>query len=272
MDKVVCLRYSTSRHIVTSLIPPFVYNNLCGSIILTAYIPVYIYLYIINILVTIATPIICLSTKYDSYPVWLRSQVMGIIWPSYWENEKPSPERQSAQLLEFEKRSGASDSVQGMHRDMLKVDDYLSRYLHHVAILLTFGICCPALAFAISCHLGIDVFVLMVLLGRFVKYRDNAWNVNHSTNDIKIDGAMKILEQSCLQWDLYLSHCMWEVVFASSIFFACLCWDMASDRTYWKDAIWLPLVALSIPCAVWSYFYWIQTHKHASSTSNIELI
>jgi hypothetical protein len=48
---------------------------------------------------------------------------------------------------------------------------------------------------------------------------------------------------------------MWEVVFMSSVFYALLCWDMASDRTYWKDAMWIPVTALALPFAMWSSNY-----------------
>jgi hypothetical protein len=44
---------------------------------------------------------------------------------------------------------------------------------------------------------------------------------------------------------------MWEVVFMSSVFYALLCWDMASDRTYWKDAMWIPVTAVALPFAMW---------------------
>jgi hypothetical protein len=37
----------------------------------------------------------------------------------------------------------------------------------------------------------------------------------------------------------------------SSIFYALLCWKMASDRTYWKNLIWIPITAMVLPLAIW---------------------
>ncbi len=48
---------------------------------------------------------------------------------------------------------------------------------------------------------------------------------------------------------------MWEVVFMSSVFYAVLCWDMANDRTHWKDAVWIPVTAVVLPFAMWSSNY-----------------
>jgi hypothetical protein len=30
-----------------------------------------------------------------------------------------------------------------------------------------------------------------------------------------------------------------------------LCWDMAIDRTHWKDAAWLPVTAITSPIVMW---------------------
>jgi hypothetical protein len=41
----------------------------------------------------------------------------------------------------------------------------------------------------------------------------------------------------------------------SSVFFAVLCWDMASDRINWKNAVWIPVAALITPIVLWMIYY-----------------
>jgi hypothetical protein len=57
---------------------------------------------------------------------------------------------------------------------------------------------------------------------------------------------------------------MWEVVCMSSVFYALLCWDMASDRTYWIDAVWIPVTAVLIPLAMWICYNTFQRYDAAS--------
>jgi hypothetical protein len=111
---------------------------------------------------------------------------------------------------------------------------------------LTFGLCCPVLAIAIAMYISIYVFVLLAILGRFCeRLQDNVKSDNVSYVWIALELA------SC-DTNVYITNCMWEVVFMSSVFYALLCWDMASDRTYWKDAMWIPVIAVALPFAMWS--------------------
>jgi hypothetical protein len=47
----------------------------------------------------------------------------------------------------------------------------------------------------------------------------------------------------------------------SNIFYALLCWDMASDRIQWKESIWMPLTAIVIPLAMWICDYILRKYN-----------
>jgi hypothetical protein len=156
----------------------------------------------------------------------------------------------------------------------VKVDNIICDLLHHIGILLTFGLCCPVLAISVSAYVGVYVLILLLVLGRFVKWLD--------TCSSEADGYSVIvagLENASCDVSLYLSNCMWEVVFMTSVFFGMLCWDMAGDRTYWKNAAWILGVAVITPMVMWLCYVFVwkffagtnvaSTRKHWINNSKI---
>jgi hypothetical protein len=228
--KEICLYSSYTSVDVVPIVPAFTYSNLCGSVILTSYIPVYIYLYIMSIVINIAsTYIYCNYVNYSTIPEIIQNQLMGVMWTAHdWSN---------------------AISPESLSRKLLKVDNVICDILHHICILLTFGLCCPVLAIAIAMYISIYVFVLLAILGRF-SHRLN--------NDVNVTYVWIAFELASRDTNVYITNCMWEVVFMSSVFYALLCWDMASDRTYWKDAMWIPGTAVVLPFAMWSINYIFQ--------------
>ncbi len=228
---MVCLHSSYVSANVVPIVPPFTYTNLCGSVILTSYIPVYIYMYLISIVIyTSSTYIYCNFIHFSAIPESIQKRLMGVMWSDHdWRNACSSPGILS--------------------RKLLIVDNVICNILHHICILLTFGLCCPVLAITIAIYISIYVFVLLAVLGRFfnsLQDREHAGNVWTALDMASYDSKM------------YISICMWEVVCMSSVFYAFLCWDMASDRTYWKYAVWLPVTAIALPFAMWSSNYIFQ--------------
>ena len=119
--------------------------------------------------------------------------------------------------------------------------------------------------------------VLMILLGRFIYIQEGLSKsascttvINYTLNSdgTTNDAVIMLLESACVNVTGYISSCIWEVVFMSSVFYAFLCWDMASDRVYWKDAIYIPLTAISIPIIIWLFNYIYDKYYYNNNNSN----
>jgi hypothetical protein len=151
---------------------------------------------------------------------------------------------------------------QSLSRKLMKVDNIICELLHHIGILLTFGLCCPVLAIAISTYVSIYVLVLLLVLGRFMMWLDNNKADSHASISVALEMASRDV-------GLYVGNCMWEVVFMTSGFFALLCWDMASDRTYWKHAVWVAVTALVTPMIMWLCYLLYWRYYDVTSTSGV---
>jgi hypothetical protein len=177
--------------------------------------------------------------NYSKLPKKIQNSMLGLMWPTHDWNGSIEMDLPQA---EFSRR-------------LLKVDSIICEFLHHICILLTFGLCCPVVAIAIAIYVSIQVVILLIVFGRFVQlFHDQ----NNSTKNM-VSGAVhgsnsrlwEALELACSNIDIYIKNCMWEVVCMSSVFYALLCWDMASDRVYWKDVLWIPTTGVTIPLAMW---------------------
>jgi hypothetical protein len=162
--------------------------------------------------------------------------------------------------------TGKIDMSTLLSRKLLKVDNVICDILHHICIILTFGLCCPVLAITIATYVSIYGLILVVLIGRFVKIFDSSKDRHQ---DVEANSDVWVaLEMASSSIHVYISSCMWEVVCMSSIFYALLCWDMASDRKYWRNAYWIPITALIIPFAMLLSYNLFQRHY---TVSNIEV-
>jgi hypothetical protein len=255
IDKAVCVHYSFVTVDVVPIVPPYGYSNLCSSVILTSYIPVYIYIYIIGILQNVIwTYVNCTYVTYSKCPTSIQFFLMGVMWPNHdWCSAE-------SKLFPLP-----------LSRRLLRVDNILCDILHHNGILLTFGLCCPVLAIAIAVYVTIYVLVLLVVLGRFVKLVDSGQSDMMTIESTNYKTVLEALEKASSDSDMYVRTCMWEVVWMSSIFYAFLCWDMASDRTYWKNVLWLPVTGMMLPLAMWLCYNMLSKYCIRASTQNIDI-
>jgi hypothetical protein len=250
-DKTFCIQYSSVSVDVVPFVPPFAYGNLCGSVILTSYIPVFIYVYIISIVVNVTwTYVCCTYVDYSMIQKRIQKELMGVMWPHHdWCSAE------------------GSLSPKVLSRRLLKVDDIMCNILHHTGILLTFGLCSPVLAITIAVYASVYVLVLLVVVGRFVTLIDYD-RINKTT--VK-SAAVAALELASANSEVYVDTCMWEVVWMSSIFFAVLCWDMASDRVYWMKAVWIPITAMALPLAMWLFVVMLNKYYFIGNCRGIDI-
>lgn len=74
----VCAETATYHVELVSLTPPFIYHWQCASVLLSAYIPVFIYTYVFQFAYPL-TLILLSFFKYTTLPVWMRAKVPGTL-------------------------------------------------------------------------------------------------------------------------------------------------------------------------------------------------
>ena len=137
-----------------SLVPPFTYNNQCGSVVLTAYIPVFLLGYSIQLVLPLILLAVLTCLSHDSIPSSVRMMFHGIIWPEYWLHGGDAV---------LAHNNGNPSRILAM-RPIL-CNDVCNNWL----VMVTFGLCSPILAVAIACSVVLKMSLWVLLIGRFTK-------------------------------------------------------------------------------------------------------
>lgn len=251
------MEVSTRIVYVSPLRPPFLYNNLCTSTILTKYIPVYVFVYAIQLLVSVLQVIVLTSVDYGRIPRLLHRGLHGVFWPGHvWNANSIVP------------------------RDILKATEIISfDILNHLAVFTTFGLSSPYLAFILILSVWLKLRVWRVMISRFVYTRlsqsrevlshyelgGRGEGVRGINND---DDGLFILNLACLPIVEMLENCMRPIVLSSAVFFAFICWDMAGDEIGWREAFWAPVVILIFPVLLWGGLWY--RRQYVGKTSDLE--
>ena len=284
-----------------------------------AYIPVYIYAYTALMLTPLFAGALIKFVPYSAIPHWAIAVVPSVFYPQVFSDGSESdslsikdsscpansviavPRYHSQDirmtvgsvLRKTESEGSRSDlgqiSISGTdfserRRYIIKSDRTLSTFMHHISILLTFGMCCPVLSFLICCVILLSAVQWHILLSRFVFLRLKKlgyWGEDHDSSvlaavssvignrpnypasegltgsvDMKSSGydvlklhTLNVLEETLRGGSRVCSYCIWPVVHITCLFYGLLCWDMASDEAGWKYTIWIPIVSACMsPC------------------------
>jgi hypothetical protein len=242
---LVCAQEAIRTVYVSPLRPPFLYNNLCTSTILTSYIPVYVFEYAIQLLVSILLVTILTSIEYSSFPIWLQKGLHGVFWPNQqWIKDFIVP------------------------RDLLKATEIISfDILNHLAVFVTFGISSPFLAVILIFSVCLKLHLWRMIIGRFVysrlSVRENICNIDRDNKESSRDDGIATLSIACLPIMEMLEHCIRPIVLSSAVFFAFICWDVAGDEVGWRASVWAPLTVLTIPLLLWCF---VLAYHHGNKT------
>lgn len=177
---------------VPPLTPPFSYNYGCSSVILTSYIPVYIYMYALLAVAPLVVMLFGLSSDYSWFPAWIQARFPGILWPLHWSMEGSSGLSDSSQSVvcalhaaqrvrtTSDMSSSSEVSVESDVSDprvlkqsaepklVINVVSIVTNLMHNIYILSTFGLCSPYLAVVIVICNTSHIVLWKILLGRFV--------------------------------------------------------------------------------------------------------
>jgi hypothetical protein len=238
----ICTKYINLEVDVEPLIPPFSYNNLCSSVLLTRFIPVYILMHSFQVMLPIFLVCLFSSCQYTTLPKFLYPVLNGVFWPHHW-SRKPHSSVSAGIVFEL-----------AVPHHLLKANRIISSdILNHLLVFCTFGMCSPFLALIMVASVSLKHHMWVMLIGRFVHSRVAGSagadaDVSKSNESIGDDHALMALSAACVPILDIVSGCVWPVVFSSGLFFSFLCWDVLGDDIGWREALWAPALILGL-CA-----------------------
>jgi hypothetical protein len=194
---VECLITAPALMDVLKITPPFFYSYQCGSTLLTSYLPVHMYSVSLQIISTVVSLIIILSssTLTQQHPRWLLSLFPGVCWPSHWQ------------------RVGSS-VVSQRQPVMIKPHQIISRTMNNIILLVSFGLCSPVLCVCIALNICVNLWSWLMLIGRFVSLRLDALRALRSSSPSTTEAGSVVSPSSLfvpssdlLASPLSLTHC-----------------------------------------------------------------
>jgi Leucine-rich repeat (LRR) protein len=243
----------TDRYVeVAPLTPPFSYGYQCASTVLTAYIPVYLYIYCLEILMPFVTLFLLLSIfpSYSTVPKFLIGKVPSIFWKDFPEwihlqmKQRRSAISSSPLTLSAAEKLDNSETTLSSFLDpfMLRPEAVYIPLMQHLAIILTFGMNSPVLALAIALATTSLILQYHLVTSRFIHY------LNQSSAK---DEMSRFLSQTFVDPSANLLLLCWLIVLISCVCISALCWDIAGDQVGWKSSYWVPILGSS--CCVLLY-------------------
>jgi Leucine-rich repeat (LRR) protein len=190
-----------------------------------------------------------------------------------WHDQSPlssisfDREKGSRSLLSFEKNLSAISPESSTRQQIIFPQYILASVLHHLLVMLTFAVMCPALAVAVALVISSATLTWEVLIGRWM-VQDNALrkifdhaNLSHQYSlscrdpDILpfIGPFTKKLDGLCVEVCCGPTKCYGLLAFGSAVFFACVTVDIAGDKNGWEKSIWFAGVVFGFALACYCY-------------------
>jgi hypothetical protein len=255
-----CSKYNSIEVDSASLVPPFIYNNQCGSVVVTSYIPVLLLGYSMQLVLPVIVMALLRCVPYTSMSPSVRAMFYGIIWPEYWLQG-------SGDVAPFDNNAIAiNDPYVILETRTVFSNGVFNNWM----LLLTFGLCSPVLAVAIVGCVLLKMSLWVLLIGRFTRcilhdadISDGGESSASTAAPLKeveiptiISGAEKNRVHDVVRYALtslaeahiplfeVVDGSFWRLVWCSALFVALLSWDMATDEVGWLQSVWVPLVPI----------------------------
>jgi hypothetical protein len=246
---------------------------MCSSTILSAYVPVYIYSYtFLCIFPLLYAALLLHLPSYHTLPLPKLFGIPGILWPHDWPSDLSRETNGVSGRQEGESQEEREEQQKTMvSKQLFSTNRRLTNISKHLAVLLTFGLCCPILAFVIALSTLISVVEWRLLLSRFIILRVQSKHLFPDTGEglsLSADSAIdSVLEPAPVLMPHLLSMVSLPLC-ASSLFFAFFAWDVAGDAVGWERAYWAPVTAVSMLLLLLGYVYWCDTRAAHSEASH----
>ena len=198
--------------------------------LLEAYVPVLMIGFCIQLLLPFLLLCAVSDNTFRFIPLNIRSHMNGILWPGHWYSLDYAVIFTPAQLLNM-------PSI--LSRDVL----------HPIAVLMSFGLCSPALAILVVTVTVVKCIMWMWALCRFVSFSSdekNAEKVNAKQR------YMSVLSESLCPVRAVTSQAFWLIFVFSTAFMSFLYWDTVDDVS-WVSLVVVVTYALVLLCV--SYIF-----------------
>jgi hypothetical protein len=218
------------------------YSFICASAIMKNFIPVFM---ITNVLLSFILPtILLILLGVATSSIRLQVIFVSIMPPIFFPSHAP------------------------LEKNVFKPETIMSKIMHHVAVLLTFGICSPPLAISIFTSICVNTFIWQLLIGRYIYIRKNIRqtieitgqkqsNTNilstceHQNTEFSSSWEtinLPVLESLCQGVWMAPQNTMWLAIDCSVFFFSIVVIDLSGDKTGWVfAALTLSIPTLCIP-------------------------
>lgn len=256
------------------LLVNFDLDEQCASVLLTTYIPVYIYIYAFQVLAPVAYLIMATCGDSRYVPTWIKDRFPSISLPVL-SKYVTSPNR------------------------LINVRNVITSFGHHMAVTLTFGLCSPYLAGAIGATVLSNVLLWKYLVGRCAWNHIHVWNFEQEDRYVECFGKaesicgddsryhhksetsssisqfsdkiyiMDALDAAVSGVSCIVMRMVWPVVCLSGMFMGMICWDMAGDREGWQKSVWIPLTSVCIPIVLWATVSIVRTQHEREKHSHM---
>ena len=267
-----CEEYGEIQVQSASLIPPFTYNNQCGSTVLSSFIPVLLLGYSIQVMLPFVVLALVLYVPHSSTHPVVRLMLHGLLWPEQWV--------QGGEVLARNKALVVSRPDMMLRTRAIFCNDVLNNWL----LMVTFGLCSPALAVAIVCSVWVHSCLWVVMIGRFTRrvlpINEEVDDVSNSTNAVRtsttsncachissVEDASSVearcftlvaLASAYIPMNRVLASSFWRLAWCSALFVALLGWDLAADEVGWWGSLWVPMLPLgwlmAMHCVAYRFF------------------
>ncbi|RYH29512.1 hypothetical protein EON65_08260 [archaeon] len=275
-----CVSAYFSSYTTASYTPVFYYNYNCYSTVMTEYVPIF---FISYCFLSLAIPLgSVLVAHYRQYAQALAAFYPAIFWTD-WQQPAYAAETQNTKTTEFclDQHTGVlsvdevvselhvstdsnrkASTLRNSHPSRLLYPAFiLAAGLHHVMVMLTFGLLYPPLNVLVCLLVCITVFTWETLIGRWLLAE--ASERGAKADQATIDSRALQLDAVCASVCCAPHRSLVLLAVGSGVFIGLACWDIAGDQLGWEAALWAPLGAIAISlCIVLGVQKLFVLHEH----------
>lgn len=250
-EGTTCSFWNTVKVDTAAVTPPFTYNHQCSSVLLTAYIPVLILGFSIQLVLCFCLPAVLtyFENSLDIQRFIQYRLLKGVLFPDFWLDTGDDP------LTKSKKELALKDPSIILNPKTILCFGILNGLM----VMLSFGLCSPILTMALACAVVLQMYMWTLLMGRFCSVLADC---NRSMNF-----ALVALAEVQLPLRDVFQQSFWLIAWCTASFCALLCWDIAADSVGWVESIWVPITTLCYPIVLWVVSVGQRQHKAQRSIS-----
>jgi hypothetical protein len=175
----------------------------------------------------------------DQKIIVYRQIIKGIFWTNFWLDSN------------FDRTSEKKEYLANNPETVLDSKSIICHgILNILMLMLTFGLCSPFVAFAMTCVVVLRMNIWIILIGRFTCL------VSAGNNENNTHYALVALSRVYISFVEVCKRSFWLLAWCSSLFFALICWDVAvAGGVSWINSIWIPISIIMYPL-----FLWVMAH------------